>query len=316
MVARRLFIVHVIVFLAVTLPLMGVGVGLFIAGLKSFADGTMSFSIIPWIIAALVGAGPLAHFLIDLLEPNRNMQSNREAAWALIKRNVMRVGQVGDKFAQPEPATGHGWWRLGKMGITLAVFLLNPACELLRMVNGWPMNDHCVPCIVAPGDQVTVYFPEAITSVNGYWRAEGQAEILNAHDLGIAPELKLSSNNDNWPRVIVPAQNEAHNYQRLWGRIDLPEEPKLAGRNLQIKMDLQVIYPAKPISFENSRKDVSQTINLALTANREAALVYTITYSVGGSVAVALGLGMSFALLLRAKWQRSKGLPTEMHFSE
>jgi hypothetical protein len=313
MVAARRFRLHVIVFLALSCVLFLSGTGLFAAGMHMFIDGDRGAIFAPWIVAVLVGAGLFAHLVIDLIDANRNMQANRDAAWALIDRGAMVEVKAGDRFAAMEPAASAGWRRIGQFCLIVVVLLLIPACEVMRLVNGWPINDGCKPVIVAPGDRVKVYFPKTITSVNGFWKADGRAELLNANELNRGPELKLSSKNDQWGKFIAPKKNEAHGQQRLWADIELPDDAKLAGRTLQIKMDLQVVYPTTPVNFQNTQENVTHTVTLALAANREAASTYMVSYWIGGMAGLILAFCMNAAIVLRTKSLRSQGLPTEIH---
>ena len=261
MVAARRFRLHVIVFLALSCVLFLSGTGLFAAGMHMFIDGDRGAIFAPWIVAVLVGAGLFAHLVIDLIDANRNMRANRDAAWALIDRGAMVEVKV------VRQVRGYGAGRrwpcriTGEAGLIVVVLLLIPAREVMRpFVNGWPINTGCKPAVAAPGDRVKVYFPKTITSVNGFWKADGRAELLNANELNRGPESEVVVEERPMGQVHRSQENEAHGQQRLWADIELPDDAKLQAGLSRSKWIYKSLGPTTPVNFQNTQENVKHTV--------------------------------------------------------
>jgi hypothetical protein len=316
MVAGSRYRCHRLVFPAFTIALFFGGLGL-VLGLVLPATHLAVTTAPPWAAAAVIGIGLLAHLIIDAWNPNRSLAANREAAQLHLDAGVVELVEKGDKWMASEPPTGVACRparQFALYALMLFALLLTSTSEVLRFTRDWPTNKDCSPIVAGPGDSVKVYLPTTITCVKGYWHAGGRAEILNADDLGVARPLQLTSNRSTWGDQINAEASEQERNDRLWGQLELPDDSKLAGQTLQIKMDLQVVYPkAKDKGFENTEENLTHTATLVLASDRYAGSMYFWCYLLGGLGGVVLALVMSGAIVLRTYFMRSKVLQTEIH---
>jgi hypothetical protein len=143
-----------------------------------------STDVLPAGTAALVTAGlcgllVLAHGLIDLANPNRNLQANRRLAQRRLEQGRLCLvsGRAAATMSET-PATAPG----SKSGLVLAyaLLVLGPlaflAPELIRLAHGWPVNKEWVPVVVGPGDQPYTYLEHPLTSIKSYWSAAAPGE--------------------------------------------------------------------------------------------------------------------------------------------
>src|SRR5262249_14117651 len=181
------------------------------------------------------GAGLLAHLRINAINPNRSLSANLETAQVHLKSGAVLLVEAGDEAMAREASAGAGGLpanQLGLFSLMVAALVLIPTGEVLRLVKGWPLNRDCEPVVAGPGDRVKVRFPTTIRSVKGYWHGAGRAEILNADELGVPPELALTAKNSDWGKSIRAEAHEQNQVENLWGRVDVPDDPKFAGRTL------------------------------------------------------------------------------------
>ncbi len=270
------------------------------------------------IVLALIGTGLLAHLAIDMKNPNKNLLANLEVAQAYLQSGQLRLIASGDELIARDPPSASGWRPAGQFalyGVMLLALVMVPMGEALRLTKGWQINRNCDPVVAGPGDNIKVQFPDRIVTVKGNWRGEGQAEILNADDLGVPSDMKLVSSHDNWGEQIrIEHEYEAHFVRELWARIELPDDPRLGGKTLQIKMELDITYPKwKPGGFENTKETATHTVTLAVASERNAAATYYRYFIVGALGGLVLALLASCLLTFRTAWVRTRALPSELY---
>ncbi len=195
--------------------------------------------------ATCAGLG-LVHLLIDFNNPNRNLESNRLSAQQKVERGDLWVPP--DSKPTPEgEMPAFGWSTAHTVAYVLfglgLLALASP--ELLRLVHGWPANPEWYPLVAGPGDQPYTYFPNKITSVKGFWRGVGKAQVANAAEVGLAsPDLRIETKQDNWGQSISIGSKESKtSTNTLWMRVLLPPDSKLEGKTLKLNMLLVVTYP-------------------------------------------------------------------------
>jgi hypothetical protein len=315
MVARPRFRRHCVVFIAMTLFLIFVGTPLILVSPVVYWGYFMSPTT-PWVILAVLLAGVLAHLRIDTHNPNQHAQSNRDSAQVHLDSGSVVVIKAGDELRAYEPQVHAAWRPAGHFilyAVMLTVPLFIPAGEIMRLLNGWSVNRATHPLIVAPGDSVDVLMPDTITCVEGYWRGSGRAEVLNAPDLGIPSELPMTSRSAKWNDQVQVKRREKSVDHRPFGTVEIPDDPRLAGQQLQLKMDLEVVYLQETADgFRDVNASFTQTTTMTLVADKGARWRYTIWYWVGGLGGLVLTWLMSCAIVLRTKGMRSKGVPTEV----
>jgi hypothetical protein len=188
----------------------------------------------------------LLHLLLDVNNPNRNLESNQQAAQQKVERGDLWI-PPGSK-AQPESeAPAFGWSPAHSVAYVLfglgLLALVSP--ELLRVLHGWPTNGQWYPQVAGPGDEPYIYFDKKITSVKGYWQGNARAEIVNAGELGLAAApLSATSQQDKWgDSISIGSKESKTSTKTLWVRVALPANPQFEGKTLKIKMTLDVTYP-------------------------------------------------------------------------
>jgi hypothetical protein len=252
----------------------------------------------------------LAQLLLLLWNPNRNPERNRAQAKRLLRSGDMQLlrGQAPDCVAP-----GRLRWGIGPIhGIALAgmAFATLPffAAELVRLAFGWPMNSTCVPGVVGPGDEARLHFAEQFWSVKGLWNGEASACALNAPELG--PEgaaLQATTHREKWAGDIWFDRKEgADRRVTPWVAIRVPDAPGLAGKQLQVRADLLVTYPASQgNTYVNREKALTQTTSLRLADRPGAGQLYRYVWYIGGLVGSGC-VGLMTLLLMRATWLFSK----------
>jgi hypothetical protein len=101
----------------------------------------------------------------------------------------------------------------------------------------------------------------------------------------------------------------------LWGQLALPDDPKLAGQTIQVKMELQVVYlKSTQGGVENTTETITHTATLLLATDQAAGTTYITCYLLAGLGGLVLASVASGALVLRTKSVESTALPTEVHF--
>jgi hypothetical protein len=201
----------------------------------------------------------LIHLVIDINNPNSNLEANRQKAQQRVEKGDLWVPP--NSKTQPEAEIPQFGWSVAHavaymiFGLGVLAFL---SPEALRLMHGWPASPDWYPLVAGPGDDPYIYFPNKITSVKGYWRGTGQAFVENAAELGIPPTtLRTESKNSSWGDSInIGSRESKTSTNTLWLRVQLPNDPKLEGKTLKIRMQLTVLYPdLQGSSFE----DVTRT---------------------------------------------------------
>jgi hypothetical protein len=196
------------------------------------------------------------------------------------------------------------WSALVLLGLGLMALA---SSEAVRLAAGWPLNRDCVPMVAGPGDEVDIYFPDQISSIKGYWKGQPTVSVTNAQELGLAEAaLPATSEDDHWGSVMMGKHVSPKNAQ-LWARVSIPESEGLAGETLQMKIALDVAYPAKTgmFGFQEVRQGFAHATELRL-ASALAGFMYQVVW--WGSLLIGAGLIVLAELFLyrSAKgWKRS-----------
>jgi hypothetical protein len=165
---------------------------------------------------------------------------------------------------------------------------------------------------------VRINFTTPIQTVKGHWRGEGTAEIVNADEIGVAPELHLICPTYDWNDKIQVEESQVESWEVPWGDVQIPDDPRFAGQRVQLKMDIQVVYPKLVTdhglarkTFTNTDADMSRTVTLDLANDRRAGETYLTCLWVGILVGGGLVVVTSLGVTVWTKSMRRKALPTE-----
>jgi hypothetical protein len=282
------------------------------------ATDLLSFSTTSLIGGGVCAALLLGHVLVDLRNPNRNLDANQRLAQERVERGDLWVPP--DSRPQPAEAdagfaadTGRSPAHLVAyvlLGLGMLSFLLP---ELLRSARGWVENPGWYPAVAGPGDEVYTYFPDRISSVKGYWNAQANAQVVNANEAGLAsPQLRVTSKTDSWGNSISVKSSEKNSSSRLWASVLLPRDPNLAGQTLRIKIDMMVTYPAmQGNGFENVQSSFNYTANLRLSAPQSGSQ-YRACWWGGMLTGLVLALLSGLLLAKLADSFKKRALPTNI----
>jgi hypothetical protein len=272
---------------------------------------------VPFLAAGVAGLALIAHLLVDAGNPNGKPQANLETARERVEKGEIYTTTAGDSGVAGNEATGAAWRPAGQAVLYLLFIvgmLAIPVSQGIRLIKGWPMNSAWRPHIVGPGDKAYVYFPNKISSVKGYWSAAGVATVANADQLGVPAELKLTSQGNTWGDSISVKSSEKNTSSTIWAQVELPQDPKLAGKSLKVTIVMLVSYPeVKGLGFENTQLPVSQTVDLVVAGEAKAGAIYSQSYWFGLFGGLAMTLFVSGLITVRAGSVRSQALPTEIH---
>src|SRR5262249_5575782 len=129
------------------------------------------------------------------------------------------------------------------LGGSVLLFLLP---WLIRTGMGMKTNAGWYPEVAGPGDSPYVYFDQTVpNAVKGLWNGTARVTVLNPNDLGGPVAVTATSKTNTWgDKISVSSKESKSSSPKLWARIQLPADPKLAGKTLQLQIDMSVQYPA------------------------------------------------------------------------
>jgi hypothetical protein len=301
------------------LHLAGGALGLVITGALAVlgTDLTLSDRQAMWGSAGVGTAVLLAQLIISLWNPNRNLEANqRRAKQLLTSGNMERLrGETPEKAARHLPRWGFGpvhGLALAGMAFANVLFI---AAELVRLACGWPMNPDWTPGVIGPGDESRLYFSERLSSVKGLWDGQPSAWALNAHELGLdGAALPAQTHHDSWAGTIYVKENESSKTVRPWAEVRFPDSPRVAGKQLQVRADLVVVFPA-PLGrdrWEDKQQAFTRTTSVRLAARPGAGRLYAYVWH-GGGFAGAAWLGLMSLVFAAAAWSlRRKAFPLKV----
>lgn len=314
MVAPRRFRLHVIIFVCLFLSLAAIAL---LALVACFV--TREIPAIPGIVSymavASIAMAFLAHLVVDTRNPNAALSENQTVARDYLSQGMMATVKPGNELTSTNTTSAAAWRPTGQSvlhGVMILALAIAPCGEMVRQLRGWSYNRNCAPAVAGVGDQVKIDFPTTIKSVRGYWRGGGKAEIVNAADLGVPSELKLTASQDNWGNSITLENNSPGGTPVfLWAMVELPDDARLAGKTVEIKMDLIATYPeSNGAGFQNKILATSHTESLVMAGDRYAGPIYLACFVLGLLGGAWLGLATSFLIAVRARSVRAKALPS------
>jgi hypothetical protein len=261
----------------------------------------------------IFGTIGVIQLLVDLRQPNRDLESNRMAAQRLVEAGVLRKDTPG----QSMPSLQEPWQARGSLlgPVAFVLFLVSLACimspTLLRQLRGWPFNPTCYPGVIGPGDSTCFYMDQSISSVKGYFRAN--AEVTARTKDNQVVRFNAKSNQSNWGDSISVKSSEKNSSKRLWVTLDVPDQKELAGQEFdcQIKLDTQYPKIRGTDTFEVENRTFNGRVPMKLGPPRCGAAYHSLWWwgTLGG---MALFL-VSGGLRVRGAGQLKKqALPTSV----
>jgi hypothetical protein len=258
----------------------------------------------------------LAHYFVYQSNPNRNLEGNQSRA-------LQDVEAGGTQLCQPDPqAKGvPEVVRTDRSGTARTIFALMVVAicaigsgEMVRTISGWHYNSNCYPPVAGPGDTILVYFAEKFASVKGLWRGNATAEFLNAAEVGYdGPAPRAASQANNWGGRISVKPSEKSTTVTPKAYVELPLSPALADKPVQLKIDLEVEFPALigGDKFEVVTQTFSQVGDLRLASANAGSTYQQLWW--GGTLGGGLMLlAMGFWLTRIATALRREALPTSV----
>jgi hypothetical protein len=276
-------------------------------------------AFVPQYVAAWVAFGICAliafgHFRLAVNNPNADLEANRKKAEEAVGANTLTLVEPGRKGPPPVSYPQRlGFWQWSALMLLGLGVIALASSEALRLVAGWPLNRGCVPMVAGPGDDVDIYFPDQISSIKGYWRGQPSVSVTNAQELGLADaNLPATSEDDHWGSVMMGKHVSPKNAQ-LWARLSLPESENLAGETLQLKVALDVAYPAKTgmFGFQDVRQGFAHATELRL-ASALAGFMYQVVWWGGLLIGAGLIVLAEIFLYRSAKGRKRSALASRV----
>jgi hypothetical protein len=262
---------------------------------------------------ALIACAVVAalHLLIDLPDPNRNPDGNRQMAEQRVASGALRhtPGQFlpgSTQLARTPRSMGH-WLALVLLLVAVA---LASQPEAMRRARGWPLNVECYPPVVGPGDETRIYMTQKIDSVKGYWRGNPTAVVSTAGG-GKPLNANAETNQNDWGSSISVKSSEKHSTSTPWVRVTMPNEASLAGKTAACDIDLKIAYPEMEgsSSFHELNTKMHRSINIQM-APPEAGASYNGWWWTGTVLAMGIISCCGVYLIIAARSLQKKAKPT------
>ncbi len=199
----------------------------------------MSYATAAMIVGAVGIVGVLLHALFALANPNRDKDANIAKAEKLIEDRQMKTLEgEDDDLASGEPKVTSGM-AIPLLAVAALGALIAFAPAVYKMTGGWPIAAGTKPEVVGPGDTVRVWVPGRIEAVKGMWN--GSVMVQGSVD-GKPVNLTAKTNTESWGTTIS-GKSVSNSSPGLWADVTVPNDAALAGKPLELKVDLAVRYP-------------------------------------------------------------------------
>lgn len=247
--------------------------------------------------------------------PNANPRANLHVAEAAVSAGILHKHAPGEG-GEPDYAavsTGLGPGAMFGMGLIVLAVLIVPLPEVLRMVQGWPMNDRWRPPVIGPGDESTCTFDSKIRSIKGMWRGPASATVVNAKELGLDQAgFPGRTSDDTWGNTIS-GKNVSSSTNNMWATIAFPDDARLANREIELNLVVQAVFPEERPgkSFDNTNDEFRQSTRVR-TATAGAGSTYHDLW-LWGHIGAGLGFVLAWFTLRSANNSvAARGNPTEI----
>lgn len=264
-----------------------------------------------WLAMGVAAVVALLHWRYARWDPNRDLDANRAKVGTALRSGeveLLRPGKMDESKPPPDCGfTAVHWWTF--FFLVVGVLVVG-APETLRLVLRWPLNRAWSPVVVGPGEKATFSFPDKLESVKGLWQGDADVKLLNAEELGVR-ELRFESSDNGWGGSIRTKMGSSTESWHPWVRVDVPNDPKLAGKELRLDIAVRAKYPSSMgVFFDEKTQSFHTTTALRLATMADAGDLYRKAWWVG---LIGGPLWMVFVGLALRQFQldlRAKALPT------
>lgn len=212
--------------------------------------------------AGIAGAALLAHLVVMFLNPNSKRAHNKMRANDMIRSGSVQLVTPGsDGNMKPPP-------RLMTVGHLIAfLFIGAGAFGFIHTVD--EIKDIKLPDggKFMPGGKVRLTFPEKVQCVKGLYNGGCEVMVLNAEEVGAPTKLVSGCQQARWQDEIQVTSTQEAVDTPLYVDVFLPDDPKLDGKTLELKVDLRINYPYRTRVgeiFEEGEMEVSMTRSVTL----------------------------------------------------
>jgi hypothetical protein len=272
---------------------VAIGAGLF--GISNGRTGTL--------LAGVAVLAAIAHIVLGNRNPNAHPADNRVRSRKMEDDGELDVTRAGDR-EQIRPPVGP-FTRLhilGVFGVLLAIGgLLVPAVGRDRPA------DAVAAVRAAPGETIEIDFPDTIEVVNGLWRGTPRVTVQNPQDFRNQPPAVAAVSNDaTWPATVKIESGRERIRPQLWAKVTIPDEDRLAGKTLELKVDLEVAYPGLDNKIVRDRRtNIWKELNVRVSNETLFGRIWqvparwvgvffgTLTLAFAGLYLTALGRGLA-----------------------
>lgn len=188
---------------------------------------------------ALLARHPWVYWLLIVLAPVAVAVELAWLRWVGRRFPTLggRTGPDGEPYP-PEPAPR----RPVAYGVLVAAVVVLLAHPIFRGVTGLPLNEQCAPMVIGPGSRVNVYVDNDLEAVKGVWGGTGRVTVRNAAALGMPVVLPTDVPSEPDDSQFTVKSGEKGNRPDTKAAVTLPDDPGLAGRTVQLRIDLSVTY--------------------------------------------------------------------------
>lgn len=182
-------------------------------------------------------------------------------------RRIEQAYPIGSPLIGPTTDGNHAKGEVRLPNRRLAYVLLNIAAltsllqPLVRLMASLPLNDHCSPPLLAPGDSVKIYIDSSLQSLNGSWGGEAQVTVLNASEFDPPLTVECTTEGRKHADVILERRdrNQSH-VVKAFIVVFLPDRSDLVGRTVRLAIDMQIELPRR-ISFSDEFRYESEALH-------------------------------------------------------
>jgi hypothetical protein len=257
-------------------------------------QGALPLDVAGQVAAFVAGFGLLGHLITAVSNPNARLARNLrrvESQMTAGKVQGLQRGREPNYAAVPANLTVlHGVCLLA-LAVAVPAFL---AVVYVSQEYPLPRNPTLRPDVVGPGDTFTVSPKTPIQAIGGNWRGRVQVQVVNSAETGAPSTLVASTDSTGWGKIIhVKSEKNPFEAIHPWVKVQVPNDPALGGKTLQLQMDLAVTYPVQLRRGGNHRVaqgSVRQQVEVQL-AEAGAARFYKDVWHIG------LGIGLGGCLL-------------------
>jgi hypothetical protein len=274
---------------------VAVAVGASLFGIPNGRTGTL--------LAGVAVLSAVAHIILGNRNPNAHPADNRVRSRKMEDEGELDVTRGGDREQVRAPVGPFTRLHiLGVAGVLLAIGgLLVPAAGRERPA------DAVAAIRAAPGETLELAFSDTVEVVNGLWRGAPKVTVQNPQDFGNRPPVIVAISNDaSWPATVKIEAGRDRIRPQLWAKIAIPDEDRLAGKTLELKVDLEVSYPGLDNKIVRDRRtNVWKDVNVKVSNETLFGRIWqmparwvgvffgTLTLAFAGLYLTALGHGMA-----------------------